>query len=257
MKQTTIIVHIPHSKTTLPKAFYKRCLLPNNKLEYYIDKMTDSKLLEFFGKNSDKNEINKKNNLVKYKKNIYLYFPSYSRLFIDMERYSDDSKELMANYGQGVVYTKTYDNTDLINYDESYKNKLVNKYYKNYHNNLRKLIIKKSKKSNIIIIDLHSFGADQVKYYPTYIKDKELPDVNIGFNNNKTKLYDYVKNQLENQGYKISDNYPYEGTYIAQDIGDINIDSIMIELNKNIYLNNLDNYNKTKETVLKIIDGLL
>jgi len=257
MGKKTIIIHIPHSKTTFPKNFNKSCLLTKDELEYYVDKMTDNKLLEFFGRNSNKFERNKKYNLYKYKDNVYLYFPSYSRLFIDMERYCDDSQELMAKYGQGVVYLKTFDNKDLINYNEKYKKKLVKQYYIKYHNRLNKFILKKAKTSELVIIDLHSFGRDQVKHYPTFIQDKELPDFNLGFNTHKTLTYGYIKNEIESQGYSVLDNYPYSGTYIPQDIGNISIESVMIELNKDIYLQNDDDYKKTKKLLMKIIDRIL
>lgn len=123
MEKKTILIHIPHSKTTVPKMFYKGCLLSKDEINYYNDKMADNKLLEFFGRNSYIFERNRKYILYDYKDNVNLYFPPYSRFFIDMERYSDDSKELMAFYGQGVVYSQTFDNKDLINYNEPKVNK--------------------------------------------------------------------------------------------------------------------------------------
>lgn len=85
-----IILHIPHSSLKIPNWYYK---LVNDKniVKSFNTIITDLKTDLLFGKN-------------KFKKVV---FP-YSRVFCDVEKFADDSKEIMSKFGMGYIYTKTH-----------------------------------------------------------------------------------------------------------------------------------------------------
>jgi len=82
-----MILHIPHSSTTLPDSFQ---VLDGVLLEKEFQRMTDWFTDELFDYAGAKK----------------LVFP-YSRLYCDVERFRDDDKEEMVKKGMGVCYTSS------------------------------------------------------------------------------------------------------------------------------------------------------
>ena len=61
---------------------------------------------------------------------------SFSRIFCDPERFTDDAQEVMAQYGMGVLYEKN-DNGDRIRIvTPELKEKVLTSYYWKHHNRL-------------------------------------------------------------------------------------------------------------------------
>lgn len=215
-----ILLHIPHSSLKLPRRFFKGLKISKEEIIKYNYTMTDYGIDRFF-----KNLKGKK---VKAK---------YSRLYCDMEKFKDNSKEFMAKYGQGVIYTHTYDGNLFHIHDQKYINK-VHKKYDKYHKKLNrttKKLLNKDKK--LLILDLHSFSDEVASYY----YEPPFPDVCIGIEPNfydEVILNEIIK-KIEEKGYTWKLNYPYSGSIIPSDFlngeyeGDIV--SIMLEINKRIY----------------------
>lgn len=70
-------------------------------------------------------------------------------------------------------------------------------------------------------------------------------------------LVEGVKEIFVNNGYKVSFNFPYEGTLIPNAIYNKNIPNVyclMIEINKKIYLNNQKDYQKCKSTIKEVLE---
>lgn len=140
-----LILHIPHSSRKLPNEFFSVCTLTKKELNFYLNKMTDNFTYELFGKNSHKKVAAK-----------------FSRLYCDVERFCQESKEPMEKLGMGMIYTKTFDGKNLSIPTEKYKEKIKKQYYEKYHEKFDKLIFK-NKNKNIIIIDCHSFSNEMAK----------------------------------------------------------------------------------------------
>ena len=223
MKSDMFIIHIPHSSLEMPNMFLEKLILPLD----YIQKenmFISDYLIDKFIPNDFKN-------IVKF---------GYSRLFCDVVRYLDDSKEKMARIGMGVLYTKDSNGSIFIKYDKDYKNKVIKSYYKKHHNKLNNLTKKiLNKYGKCYIIDLHSF-SDEFVYKVLGLKDNT--DICIGINESgyDKKLLDFTVSFFKKQGYTVKINYPYNGS-LTPNIKDNNIYSMMIEINKRVYLNN--NYN--------------
>ena len=100
-----ILFHIPHSSLKIPKQYWNICI----KDKQYI-KSINIFLSDYLT-----------NKLIPSKCHKLIF--KYSRLFCDVEKYKDDSKEAMSKKGMGVIYTKDCDNTITIP-NKKYKKKL-------------------------------------------------------------------------------------------------------------------------------------
>jgi len=85
-----LILHIPHSSNTIP--FHDGYTCDKTALQTEILKLTDWYTDELFYSNID--------SIIK---------ADFSRIFCDVERFSDDDQEVMAKYGMGDVYERNDD----------------------------------------------------------------------------------------------------------------------------------------------------
>ena len=82
-----IILHVPHSSTTI--RLTDGYVINNDALAKEMLKLTDWYTDDLF--QSDEHEMIK---------------ADFSRIFCDPERFTDDSQEIMSQYGMGVLYEK-------------------------------------------------------------------------------------------------------------------------------------------------------
>ena len=230
------IIHIPHSSLKVPESFKNKLTISINKFNEENLLMCDYLIDRFVPDNF--------NNIIKYK---------YSRMYCDVERYINDSKEEMSKYGMGVIYTHDSDGNMFIKRTKKEREVIIND-YKKHHNKLDNLVEEKLEKyNNCFIIDLHSFSDEFV--YKLFKKENN-PDICIGINNNyDKKLTEITINYFKSYGYSVMINYPYSGSIISNKYP--NVKSIMIEVNKSVYLNNKDNYNKFYECMMNYYKELM
>lgn len=230
-----IILHLPHSSLELPDTFYNEDLLASKEeIEYYNLQVTDLYTDDLFS-----SELY---DSVKAK---------YSRLFCDVERFPIDIKEEMSKYGRGMIYTKDLKGNIIRKSNNLYKKEVLNNYYNQYHTQFsEKINYELSKNDKVIIIDCHSFGSDVIE---SMADMPLLPDICIGFNNVNNRNYKLIITSLiyfTNLGYNVMLNYPYKGSIVPNKIKNKkNLYSMMIEINKEVYLNGLnknERYDKLK-----------
>ena len=220
-KYGKIIFHIPHASTELPDEFFEGLESPFVKegkgtTELYVTnlKMSDVLLLD----------------LIKglpYEKVV----APYSRLYCDVERYWDDAKESMSKYGMGAVYTKDYLGRTIRKEDEDYKAK-VKEYYDKHHSSLFETV--KSAKGDVLLIDLHSFGPN----IASVIGKGPYPDICIGYNDGEKdqELIREIERFCDSCYLSHQRNFPYSGSMTVPEIKGKRVRSIMIEINKRVYL---------------------
>lgn len=247
-KLNHILLHIPHSSTYLPQSFFKN-FNHNVDLDFLINKFTDLKTDELY-----------------IRDNIEYVLFKYSRLYCDVERFISD-KEIMNKLGQGFIYTKTSYNG--INIHNSISNDYITEVlniYKQHHQNLcskyNEFILKNH---DFILLDCHSFsnalarevleGLNQINNSKIIIRN--MPDICIGFNEDEYSKHIgcLIKDIFIKYGYKVDINYPYSGAIIPNNYNSnvkLNIAFVMIEINKNVYLNDIKKFNKMK----KILDEI-
>lgn len=152
----------------------------------------------------------------------------YSRFVVDVERLVNDPLEKI---GQGIVYKefnslhRTFKGSEEIE---------MFSYHAKYIRDLRLMLNEHS-----LLIDCHSF--------PSELSDV---DICIGYNDDWSRPTDFVielcKTAFEKNGYKVGINTPYSNA-LAPETG-FTYNSIMIEVNKHLYLN---------EQTLGVTDGFI
>lgn len=238
-----LLIHIPHASLELPDIFWDNVINDRKRIEEENLFMTDY-LLDMFVPES-------RVQIIKF---------GYSRLFCDVERFADDNQEEMAKFGMGVIYTSFEDGSTFKKYDGRYKELVFQKYYNVHHKQLDDIV------SQIVechqecyILDLHSFSDDFVR---EVLQKEDNPDICLGIDEGfyDEELLNITKYYFESKGYSIRINYPYGGSIVPNkffnDIGKKVVKSMMVEINKRIYLDNNRDINEKKVKYLKeVMDG--
>lgn len=230
---TYILFHIPHASLKIPNKYWEVCIKDKdyiNQTNIFLSDLLTDKLIP-----------------AKCHKLIF----NYSRLFCDVEKFKDDSKEIMAKKGMGVIYTYDCDNMIAIP-NRKYKNRVLKSYYDKHHNKLNKIVTMALKNNNhCIIIDLHSFSDEMLK---KLFNSNNNPDICIGIDEFYTdkKLLDFTIKHFKKYGFSVEINKPYFGTLIPNKYfskKEEKLSSIMLEINKRIYLNNKNGFSKLKTCI--------
>ncbi len=236
--ENNIIIHVPHASVEFPKEIENRFLVDKEYMGSEAIFMSDY-LVDLFLPEDE-------TDVLKFE---------YSRMFCDVERFKDDSKEKMSKVGMGAIYEKDSNGVEFINIDNGYKESIIKQYYDEYHDKLTKLVDKKLEKfGNCLILDLHSYSDEFVE---KVLKIKNNPDICIGIEDNFKDdiLTNVIKKHFIEYGYSVEINHPYNGSIVPLKYWgtDEKIVSIMIEINKRTYLDGkfLDykKFNRLKEVM--------
>jgi N-formylglutamate amidohydrolase len=233
-----LILHIPHASNIIP--FKEGFVINDKKIQKEILKLTDWYTDELFQSKDD----------------IKITAP-FSRVFCDVERFSDDSQEEMFKFGMGVLYTKCDDNTLSRIIDPELRKRILDNYYWPHHQKLNKAVELRLKQENsCLIVDCHSFP--EAPLIKAVNKNKNRPDFNVGTDNFHTPIEIIKKseNYFNDLGYTLGIDWPYSGSIVPMEYykNDDRVKSIMLEVNRSLYLegdtnNKSKDYNKTKEVV--------
>ncbi len=237
-----LILHIPHSSTYLPESFY---VLEDVSLDQEFQRMTDWFTDELF----DFEEATK------------LVFP-YSRLYCDVERFREDRDEPMASKGMGVCYTSTSFGTKLREVSREEKEFIKATIYDKHHKNLTALVDEALEvHETVLIIDCHSFPNE---FLAQHKKSDKRPDICIGTDDFHTpsELIEYLRNCFEKEGLSVEINEPFCGTMVPLNHyhKDRRVKSVMIEVNRKLYLNEKfqknENFNRIKQFINDTLNAI-
>jgi N-formylglutamate deformylase len=217
-----IILHIPHSAIEIP--FYDGFVIDQANLQHEMLKLTDWYTDDLYESKED-----------------YSICAKFSRVFCDVERFADDSQEVMANVGMGVLYEKTDDGQQMRHITPELRNKILEHFYRKHHEMLEEATSTLlEEQGEAIIIDCHSFS--DIPFQRDLNKDLCRPDINIGTDDFHTnnKLFEISYQFFCEEGFKIGVNWPYSGTIVPMRFYKRNtkVLSIMIEINRKLYLMN-------------------
>jgi N-formylglutamate deformylase len=237
------IIHIPHSSKEIPLNIREQFILNDKYLNLELIKMTDYKTDEIF-------------NIA----GCSIISSEISRLVVDVERFPNDENEPMSKKGMGVIYYKTHDQKKLRRQlANNEKSELLSKYYFPHHNKLNESVRAKLEKyGKVLIIDCHSFSSLKLSYEMG--NDDIRPDICIGSDSFHTSsdILEFTVKTFKDEGFSVKENYPFEGTLVPSDfyLKDKRVTSIMIELNRGLYMNEKSGrVNNEYERIKKIVQN--
>lgn len=241
-----VILHIPHSSNIIP--FYDGYVATDAEIKDEILKLTDWHTEDLFI----------------HKLAIPVIAP-FSRIFCDVERFSDDKEEEMAKYGMGMLYETLDNGKKLREIDEKLRAKIYKNYYKPHHAQLTNFVDEQLRKEGkALIIDCHSFS--NIPFNRDLNKSVPRPQICIGADEFHTSqsLVHLIKEYFQNNNYICEINNPYNGSLVPSNYynENKNVQSVMIEINRNLYLKDSsnernENYNNLKKTIYGLINHLL
>ncbi|RYM34795.1 hypothetical protein ERX46_05320 [Brumimicrobium glaciale] len=229
-----IILHIPHSSTNIP--FKEGYVVDSASLDKEILKLTDWYTDDLF-----------------YPKEDEMIKAEFSRIFCDAERFTDDAQEVMAQFGMGVLYEKNDNDETIRNVTPELKEKVLTEYYWKHHEKLSKAVKKQLDLfGKALIIDCHSYPSTPL--IRDLDKNSDRPDFNIGTDAFHTpqKLVDLSVSFFKNAGYSLGIDWPYKGSIVPLEYynKNKNVQTIMLEINRGLYLN--EPTNEKSERYLEI-----
>ena len=141
---------------------------------------------------------------------------------------------------------------------------IIKNYYWMHHNALLEEVNKQIKHNgNCLIVDCHSYPSKPL------MRDLDLtairPDFNIGIDKYHTpqKLIDASIAYFNQSGYSLGVDWPYKGTIVPLEHYKKNkkVNSIMLEVNRKLYLNEPSNekserFNEIKEIVKSYLEWI-
>jgi N-formylglutamate amidohydrolase len=229
----SLIFHIPHSSEIIPNYTGFNTLLIQNEINLLTDFDTD---------------------LIFDVPNTKQLVANFSRIFCDVERLPDIEEE-MFQCGRGFFYTNR-DNGQILRQDvDNFKQYVYNEYYVQHHLKLEQMIAKTIDEVGFAtIIDCHSFA--NTPFETDLNQDINRPDICIGTSETNTPfwLINKIDNLFDLNGFDVRINNPYSGTIVpTKYIGDNRVHSIMIEINRNLYMINGKSDAKLVTNLNKII----
>jgi len=240
-----IIVHVPHASRLIPTNVRPTLVLDNSELEKELNKLTDHHTDQLFTHNDP--DI------------VLCKFP-VSRIAVDPERFEDDNLEPMSNRGMGVIYTHTSSGHLLRNeLTNDQRTDLIERFYHPHHIQLSSLVSEAlAQKGHAFIIDGHSFPDNPL---PCDLdQSSNRPDICLGTDEFHTPgdLVTVLLRACEAEGWSVEINRPYSGTIIPTEFFniDLRVSSIMIEVNRRLYLRNEPEDVRTSEAFVSVQQGI-
>ena len=231
---TKLILHIPHSSCKIP--VNRGYLVDDEILEKEILKLTDWYTDDLFSLDDS-----------------VVVRADFSRIFCDVERFADDSMEPMANLGMGVIYQRTDENLVLREVSKELRLEILNNYYWSHHDKLNKVVESQLKSvGKAVIVDCHSFPKIPLK--KALDQTLNRPDFNIGTDRFHTPNYliELSEEFFKKKGFSVAVDLPYSGSMvpIKHYKQTKNVESIMLEVNRALYLS--DDGNQKSSDYLEI-----
>ena len=230
-----LILHIPHSSKCIPAdAVY---MVDQNTVDKEILKLTDWYTDDLF---SLEDAITVK--------------AEFSRVFCDPERFSEDSQEVMAQFGMGVLYEKSDEGIPIREVSPNLREAILNRYYWPHHKQLNQTVEQQLKPyGKALIVDCHSFPS--TPFVRDLDQSPNRPDFNIGTDPYHTPeaLTTASREFFEHKGYTVGIDWPYKGTIVplAHYQKSKNVASIMLEINRALYLDEPSNVRSANYAVIK------
>lgn len=221
MKNSNLILNIPHSSTWIPEDCF-----PKDSEEYRILEADHLNMVDWYTDELFNNGIG-----------VPVIAP-VSRMVCDTERFRADEYESMAGIGMGVCYETTSDLRHRIRITKEHKEHVLKNYYDLHHRNLELATDRaEADVGHVFIMDCHSFSPVPLPY--EYDQRPDRPDICLGTDYYHTpgQIDKRAAEFFRRRGYRVALNRPYSGTIVPlKYLHKEKIFSMMVEVNRGLYL---------------------
>ena len=243
-----ILANIPHSSLIIPEEIRKSLLINDEQLDRELLLLTDRYTDELFSVISELGGI-----VMAYK---------YSRLVADPERFEDDSRELMAKKGMGIIYIRTSGGKPLrAPLSTAEREKVLEAFVRPYHRAVElKVQELLDRFGRCLILDCHSFSSIALPF--EFDQSFGRPDICIGTDDYHSPeiLSQTVEAFCTKTHLKILRNKPYVGSYVPLKYWgkDRRVSSLMIEIRRGLYMDEgtgskVNSFIKTKDLITQLV----
>jgi N-formylglutamate amidohydrolase len=234
-----LILHIPHSSNSIP--IKDGFIVDSIGLEKEILKLTDWYTDDLFYSDEDE-----------------MVIAPFSRIFCDPERFEEDEYEVMAQFGMGVLYERNDAGEPIRSITKELREKIIFDYYRAHHLNLTSSVNDQLQCfGKALIIDCHSYPS--IPLIRDLDKNPVRPDFNIGTDSFHTpqKLIDLSIAFFAEKGFSLGINWPYNGSIVPLEHyqKDKRVSTIMLEINRALYLEEPTNVKSEKYLGIKKVTG--
>lgn len=167
----------------------------------------------------------------------------------------------MAKFGMGVLYEKADNGSVIREVSPELREEILNRFYWPHHERLNDAVESQLRlNGKAIIVDCHSYPSKPLER--DLDQNSERPDFNIGTDAFHTPkhLIEISKDFFEQKGYSLGVDWPYSGSIVPLNHYNKtkNVQSIMLEINRALYLkeptNEIStNYNVTKKIIAEYL----
>jgi N-formylglutamate amidohydrolase len=220
-----VVAHVPHSSTVIPGDVRSELLIDDAELEQELIRLTDWHTEDLFDWLPGHGATTFVNRL--------------SRFVFDPERFLDLELEATESVGQGVVYTHGTQRQSIRDPDPDLRAARIEALYRPYHAALEDLATAKLEEfGRCTLIDCHSFPS---KPLPSELEQRpDRPDICIGTDpvHTPAEMAAALERALIEEGLNVTRDMPYSGTFVPSRYirGDARVHSVMIEVNRALYL---------------------
>lgn len=249
--ESSVIIHVPHSSTAIPDWVRARIRLTDDELDDELAFMTDA-LTEQIALEAAAAAMQRP----------WLFINQCSRLVVDPERFPDADQEPMAapEIGMGPVYRRTAHGELLRDDDPVHEQELMDQFFHPYAQALSDLVDRRRDSvGRVVIVDLHSFPREELPYERFHHADLPRPPLCIGVDSFHTPpdLRDKVGDAFAGFG-EWGENTPFAGSYVPLNRygKDQLVESVMIELRRDCYMNDTLALAKTSGMLANLVDSV-
>jgi N-formylglutamate deformylase len=220
-----LIFHIPHASTYIPDDVQYDLVIGDAALAEELRVLTDHFTDTIFGRLTVAGDE--------------IVVCPVSRLVVDVERFADDAREPMSAQGMGAVYSHTHDKGKLRISLQS-REGLIRRFYEPHHIALTAAVVRHlSQQGSALIVDCHSFPEHALPYEADQTLHR--PQICIGTDPQHTNadMATAIVQAYRNSGFDVAFNTPFAGTLVplAHYQRDLRVQSIMIEIRRDVYMN--------------------
>ncbi len=217
-----LILHIPHASLRIPD--YGKYLLPREAVDaealHLADLYTDELFLPAQGD--------------------AVIQADFSRVYCDVERFDHDALEPMSKFGMGAAYLRCDDGRELRQLTPAQREDILRDYYEPHHARLSSSVdFALARVGEARIVDCHSFPDTPLRC--SLYQGNTKFDFNIGTDafHTPAEWIDASVKFFAERGFRLGIDEPYSGSIVPMKHyqNDIRVKSIMLEVNRNLYMN--------------------